>query len=117
MSLVDDYVKIKQIENFSKDAMACLSDKKTAINCVEKSTKLSRIYEDLFFKLNMIDRAFEMLKFDLEEQKIMRLLPSSQIENYLKEYLSILNSIEDLLIYKMDKLSLRVQEKDFLLAE
>ena len=107
LSLIDDYVKLVIFENFLNND----ERNSTTLKIASVNSRLKKIYDELFKKLNMNDCSLLLLKKQLKQNSQLQLICNQQNRNDLLNHInSEINKISSQLKQKLGKLKVKPTE-------
>ena len=110
--LLDEYIFILNIKKIFKN-YANIKDKEIN-NCVMLCEKLKKKYEQIFFKIGLMDLSFMILKKELNDKDMLKYEKFLKLKNKVKDISLILNDYSNNLIIKMKKLLFNEFEINFI---
>jgi hypothetical protein len=124
LSLIDDYAKIAQIDNFCKNIGVNIQLDKIFAKIIEQTINhckwLKATLEKIFFKLNMLDASFILLKNQLIVSKVPsfaeNVVNNNLLEEQIKQNLQNIKKIEQNLPKKLKKLSFSNLEISYIMG-
>jgi hypothetical protein len=124
LSLIDDYAKIAQIDNFCKKIWVNIQLDKIFAKIIEQTINhckwLKNTLEKIFLKLNMLDTSFILLKSQLFNIKSPNFAENSTnnklLEEQISQNLQIIKKIEQNLPKKLKKLAFSSLEISYIMG-
>jgi len=110
--LLDEYIFILNMQKIFKN-YANIKDKEIN-NCVMLCEKLKKKYEQIFFKIGLMDLSFMILKKELNDKDMLKYEKFLKLKNKVKDISLILNDYSNNLIIKMKKLLFNEFEINFI---
>ena len=110
--LLDEYIFILNMQKIFKN-YANIKDKEID-NCVMLCEKLKKKYEQIFFKIGLMDLSFMILKKELNDKDMLKYEKFLKLKNKVKDISLILNYYLNNLSIKMKKLLFNEFEINFI---
>lgn len=112
LSLVDDYIEIMNAYHCVEIEKKCGKQSKRKVEELNSFvSKLKSVYEQLFFKLNMVDESLFQLKNELNDMG--KYNEENSAEKFLKHY-TLVSEIYKNLTIKLKKLAINEHEAKYL---